>query len=108
MMDRLDAMQAQVQHALKTAEEYLKKKPAPRPDEVFRWVLNFMAALNEAVVADAMGCLFPKGPEATTAFKTRAAIQLKELASHILERTDAQDLRQQAEKLRDWADRITV
>jgi len=80
--------------------------PAPRPDEVYRWVLDLIGALNEEVVAEVIGCLFPKGPEATTALKARAAIQLKELADHILERTEEPELRQRAESLLSVAGRI--
>jgi CheY-like chemotaxis protein len=86
-IERLTDMQVDVQHALHKAEECLKRTPAPLSAEVYRWVLDFMGALNEEVIAEVIGCFFPKGPEATRALKARAAIQLKELASHILERT---------------------
>jgi CheY-like chemotaxis protein len=108
MMERLAGMQVKVQHALNTAEECLERTRAPRLDEVCRWVLDLMGALNEEVVAEVIGCLFPKGPEATKALKARAAIQFKELADHILERTEEPELRQRAERLRDWAGKITV
>ena len=107
-IERLTDMQVQVQHALNTAEERLQRTLAPSPAEVYRWVLDFMGALNEQVVAEVMGCLFPKGPEATKALKARASIQLKELAIHILDRTEEPELREQAVRLRDWADQITV
>ena len=105
-IERLAGMQVQVQHALNTAEERLQRTPAPRPDEAYRWVLDLMGVLNEEVVAEVIGCLFPKGPEATTALKARAAIQLKELADHILERTEEPELRQRAESLLSVAGRI--
>jgi len=107
-IDRLASMQVQVQLALKTAEECLRKTTAPSPAEVFRWVLKFMGALDEEVVAEVIGCLFPKGPEATAALKARAACQMRELACHILERTEETDLRRQSEKMLDWSGKITV
>ncbi len=108
MLERLTDMQVRVQHALNATEESLRRTPVPRPAEVYRWVLDFLGALNEEVVAEVIGCLFPKGPEATTALKARAAIQLLELASHILERTEEPELRRRAVGLRDWADQFMV
>jgi CheY-like chemotaxis protein len=108
MLERLAGMQIQVQHALNTAEENLQRTPDPRPEEVYRWVLDLMRALNDEVVTEVIGCLFPKGPEATTALRARAAVHLKELAGHILDRTEEPDLRQRAERLNDWAEKIAV
>lgn len=108
MMERLAGMQVQVQYALNAAEERLQRIPDPGPDEVYRWVLDLMGALNEEVVAEVIGCLFPKGPEATIALKARASIQLKELAGHILEGTEEPELCDKALRLRDWAEQIAV
>ena len=107
-IDRIASMQLLVKHALETAEERLQRTAAPRPDEVCRWVLDLMGALDEEVVAEVIGCLFPKGPEATAALKARAAIQLKELASHILERTKEPELCRKAGRLLDWAGQIAL
>ena len=107
-IERLNGMQVKVQHALDTAERCLQKNSAPRPSEVYHWVLDLISALNEEVVAEVVGCLFPKGPEAITALKARAAIQLRELAYNILERTKDPELRLQAERVRDWAGKIVA
>lgn len=107
-IDRCSNMQLQVKNALEAAEACLQRTPAPRTDEVYRWVLDFMDALDEEVVAEVTGCLFPKGPEATTALRARAAVQLKELASHILERTKEPELCRKAGRLLDWAGQIVL
>jgi len=103
---RLASMQEQVKKALEAAEERLKKNPAPQTDEVYRWTLDLIGALDEEVVAECIGYLFPKGPEATTALKARAALQMKELAGHILAGTKDLHLRQEAGRLHDWAGQI--
>ncbi len=107
-IDRLVTMQTGVSRALKKAEESLQRTPAPHPEEVYRWVLDFISALDEEVIAEGIGCLFPKGPEAITALRIKAADQLKEMANHILERTKEPDLRRKAGKLFVWAEQIAV
>jgi len=108
LVERLHGMQVQVQQALDRAENALKRTPVPRPVEAYAWALDVVAAINEEVVAMVMGALFPKGPEATTALRIRAAIQMKELSCHILEQTDDQELHQKAEVLRDWAQKMAA
>jgi CheY-like chemotaxis protein len=100
---RVAAMQVKVKKALATVEELLRINPAPSPETVYGWVFAITEALDERVIIEVLGCLFPKGPVATTALKARAAVQLRELATHILGRTEEPDLRLNAEKLQDLA-----
>ena len=71
-----------------------------------QWALELADAMDEEVFAEACGHLFPKSPVATAALKARAAAQIKELALHILERTEEAELRQKAVLLLDWSQRL--
>jgi CheY-like chemotaxis protein len=103
MMDRLVSHQAQVANSLITAERRLKDKPSPGPELLFQWVLDLTDAINEEIFAEALACLFPKGPLVATALRARAAAQFKALAEHIIERTQRAELRQKAVSLLDRA-----
>jgi CheY-like chemotaxis protein len=103
VIDRFAGMQVKVKNALSTAEERLRVNPAPSPETVYGWVFALTEALDETVIIEVLGSLFPKGPVATAALKARAAVQLRELATHILGRTEKPDLRLDAEKLLAWA-----
>ncbi|HTP66680.1 MAG TPA: response regulator [Geobacteraceae bacterium] len=106
MIDRLADMQLRFRKALIVAEARLRRKPAPVSEEACRWVLDFLVALDEELLADVLGCLFPKGPVATTALKARAAAQIKELSAHILDRTEGAEIRARASSLLKWCERF--
>lgn len=106
--ERLAAMQAKVGKALTVAEGCLRQEPAPDTEEAYRWVLGFMFVLDEEVFAEVLGCLFPKGPVATIALKSRAAAQIEALAAHILRRTEVTELCQRAQALLGWAERLKM
>jgi CheY-like chemotaxis protein len=108
MIGRIGDMQFRVRKALTAAEGHLRGKPAPSPEEACRWVLDLMGALDEELTAEFIGRLFPKGPAATTALKACAASQVKDLATHILEKTDEAELRQRARSLLTWAERLAA
>jgi len=107
MIDRFSDMQVRVNGALKTAEERLKRTPSFRPAMAYQWVLDLTDALDEEVFAEACGYLFPQSPVATTALRARAAIQLRELSTHILERTEEAELRRKAVALLEWSKRLS-
>ncbi len=107
-IDQFAVMQVKVKNALKTAEDRLKWNPSPSPAMACRWVLELADAMDEKVFAEACGHLFPKSPVATTALKARAATQMKELALHILDRTNETELRQKAVSLLDWSQRLRL
>jgi len=100
-IDRLSGMQGQVQEALKTAEERLKKKPNPDATMTYQWVLDLTDALDEEVFAEVCSYLFPKSPVAATALKSRTANQLWELSKHVLKGTTDPELRRRAASLLD-------
>ncbi len=103
---RFAEMQMKVKDALKTAEEHLQMVPAPVPAQAYEWSISLMEAVNEQVVAEVLGILFPKGAVATAALKARAAAHLNRLASHVLERTADAVLRRKAAALLDWSRRL--
>ncbi len=105
-IDRLATMQIQVKKALMVAEERLDTASSPSTAEVCRWVLDLTDALDEEVFAEVLAFLFPKAPVAAVALKVRAASQLKDLADHILKRTEEAELRERARSLLDWAERL--
>jgi CheY-like chemotaxis protein len=105
-IERFAGMQVQVKNALQTAEEQLKKTPSPDPALVYQWVLELANAMDEEVFAEACGYLFPKSPVATAALKARAGTQFKELALHVLKRTEEEKLRQKAASLLEWSQRL--
>jgi CheY-like chemotaxis protein len=98
-IERVISVQVQVANALITAEKHLKKTPSPSPDLLYEWALELMDALDEEVFVEALSCLFPKSPIVATALKARAAAQFKALATHILESTQQNELRQKAVSL---------
>jgi CheY-like chemotaxis protein len=106
MIDRIAGMQVRIRKSLTVAEARLRNKPAPSHEEACRWVLDLTGDMDEELFAETLGCLFPKGPVATAALKTRAASQLKDLATHILEKTDEAELRERAQKLLGWGERL--
>ena len=106
MIDRIAGMQGRVKRALSTAESRLRRKPVPSHEEACRWVLDFVTVLEEEVFAEVLGCLFPKGPEATAALKGHAASQLKNLANHVMEKTEDEELCRRARSLLDWSMRL--
>ena len=106
MIDRVAGMQSRVKRSLSTAESRLRRKPVPSHEEACRWVLDFVTVLEEEVFAEVLGCLFPKGPEATAALKWHVASQLKDLAIHVMQRTEDEELCQRARSLLDWSKRL--
>ena len=106
IIDRFASMQGKVNKALTSAEERLKRTSSVDPAMAYRWSLELTDALDEDVFAEACGYLFPKSPVATAALKARASVQLKELSTHILERTDEEELRRKAGSLLDWSKRL--
>jgi len=106
LIDKLASMQVEVQNALKKAEKLLQKAPSPSPEMAYQWVLELADALDDEVIAEVFGHLFPKSPAATIALRARAATQLKELALHIVERTKEAELRQKALSLLDLSQRL--
>ncbi len=103
-IDQLSGMQGQVQEALKTAEDRLRKNPSPDAAMTYQWVLDLTDALDEEVFAEVLSYLFPKSPVAATALKSRMANQLWELSMHILKETKGEpELRQRAASLLDWS-----
>jgi CheY-like chemotaxis protein len=105
LTDRITDMQVKVRNATVVAEKRLLR-PAPSREEAYRWVFDLVGALDEEVVAEVLGCLFPIAPAATAALKARAAAQFRELATHILERTEDAELGNRARSLLDWAERL--
>jgi hypothetical protein len=106
--ERVAAMQHRVEGALSKAETLLVRHPSPAPAEVCRWVLDLAAALDEEVFAEAFGSLFPKNPAVSTALKARAVGQLRELAGHVLERSQEPEPRRRAEALLAAAGRLAA
>jgi undecaprenyl pyrophosphate synthase len=107
-IDRLAEMQAQVRNALQTAEEQSKKTPTPSPALAYQWVLDLADAMDEEVFAETCGYLFPKSPIATAALKARAGTQFKELALHVLKRTEEEKLHQKAASLLERSQRLML
>ncbi|HXY53663.1 MAG TPA: response regulator [Nitrospirota bacterium] len=107
-INKLAGMQVKVRDALKKVEMLLQKNPSPRPEMACEWVLELADAMDEEIFAEACGHLFPKSPVATMALKSRAAAHIKELALHILERTEETELRQKAILLLDWSQRLIL
>jgi CheY-like chemotaxis protein len=106
MIDQLAGMQMKVKNALKTAEELLEKNPLPPPAMTGQWALALSDAVDEEVFAEACGHLFPKSPAATVALRARAGVQMKELALHILDRVEGEELRKKAVSLFSWSQRL--
>lgn len=98
-IERVISAQVQVADALITAEKHLKKMPSPSSDLLYKWALELTDALDEEVFVEALACLFPKSPVVATALRARAAAQFKALATHILDRTRQEELRQKAVSL---------
>lgn len=108
MIGRITDMQIRVRKALTAAEGRFRWKPAPTPEEACRWALDLMDALDEELTAEFLGFLFPKAPTATNALKASAATQYKNLATHILEKTDEAELRRKAQSLLAWGERLAA
>lgn len=106
MADRLTNMQAKVRDALRAGEDRLTAPRAAPPDMVCQSAIEIAESLEEEVFAEALGILFPVSSVATTALKVRAAAQMEDLASFILERTKDQHLRRKATALFDWSRRL--
>jgi len=105
-IDRLASMQSKVKNTLNAAEKRLGANPVPPQALAYKWALELADSLDEEVFAVALGILFPKSSVATTALKARAAAQMREMASHILERTTDARLRQKADSLISWSLRL--
>ncbi len=106
-IDQLAGMQVKVINALKTVEDLLEKNPLPRPAIACKWAIELANLMDEDVFAEALGHLFPKSPVATSALKTRAAIQMKELALHVLDRVEDAELRKKAASVFAWSRRLS-
>ncbi len=98
-IDRVISVQVKVANALFAAERHLKKISSPDSGRLYELALELMDALDEEVFVEALSYLFPKSPVVTTALKVRAAAQFKALATHILESTRQEQLRQKAVSL---------
>ncbi len=108
MVERLAAMQIEVEKALTSAEVFLMMTSSPTPMENCRHVLDLMEAWDEEVIADIFGALFPKNPAVTIALKARAVCQLRELANHVLRQTQEPDLHRRAKAQLAFADRLAA
>jgi len=107
-VDKFTSMQAQIRNSLLLAEKRLQQTLRPTPAKACAWVLDLMEAVDEELFAEALGCLFPKGPAATIALKSRAATHLRELSRHILQCSTEIELCRRAERFAGWADRLAA
>jgi CheY-like chemotaxis protein len=106
-IESISGMQMRVEESLRTAEKRLDTGVADT-EQVCRWVLDVVEPVDGEIYARSLGYLFPKGPVATMALKERAVAQFDDLASFILERTEAPDLRRRGEGLRNRAGTIAA
>ncbi len=106
-IDQLAGMQMKITNSLKIVEGLLVKNPSPRPSIACKWAIELANIMDEDVFAEAFGHLFPKSPVATSALKTRAAIQMKELALHVLDRVEDAELRKKAASVFAWSRRLS-
>ncbi|HEY7745483.1 MAG TPA: response regulator, partial [Desulfuromonadales bacterium] len=106
MAERFVGMQLKVEKALNAAEALLSMRSSPAPEEIFRLVLDLAGVLDEEVFAEAFGALLPKSPAVTMALKARAVGQLRELAGHVLKRSQDPELCRRAEELLAFAGRL--
>jgi CheY-like chemotaxis protein len=108
IIDRLDSMQAAVKDRLKSAEEQLTAARVPSRDLACQLALELVEALDEEVFAALLGILFPVSSVATPALKARASSQIKDLASHVRERTTDAELRRRADALLALSQRLAA
>jgi hypothetical protein len=108
MVERVTAMQIEVEKAMTSAEAFLTTHPFQESTEICRQVLDLVEAWDEEVFADIFGAFFPKSPAVTMALKTRAVCQLRELANHVLRQTQEPGLCRRAEALLAFADRLAA
>ncbi|HXE96753.1 MAG TPA: response regulator [Dongiaceae bacterium] len=104
-IERLAEMHASVDNALSAAENCLQTT-FPDAGRIYRMALDLAEVMDEEIMAESLGYLFPKSPTATMALKERAAAHFNALATHILERTEEPEIRQRAEALRSRAGRM--
>jgi len=107
-LESIEALQGRITDSLDHAEESLRWTPSPGRDLTYRWVLDLLDELDESVLSEVLGCLFPVSPVATMALKARAAAQLEEMAHHILANTSDDGVRQRAGNLLELAKRLNV
>ena len=107
-LDSIEAVQDRVTASLQRAEELLRSSRSPGRDLTYRWVLDLLDELDESVLSEVLGCLFPVSPVATMALKVRAAAQLEEMAHHFLSNTADDAIRLRAGSLLELAKRLNV
>lgn len=107
-LDGIEAVQDRVTASLQRAEQRLRSTPSPGRDLTYGWVLDLSDELDESVLSEVLGCLFPVSPVATMALKARAAAQLEEMAHHFLKNTAEEAIRLRAGRTLELAKRLNV
>jgi len=108
ILDRLEAMQYRIKDSLSRAEAGLRTARFPDRDVTYRLALDLSDTLDESVLSEALGCLFPISPVAIVALKARAAAQCQEVACHIIEKTEEAEIRRRAGCLLELAQRLSA
>jgi hypothetical protein len=105
--ERIAGMQVRVEESLRRTEQRLKSGSADT-ETACRWALDMMDAIDEGLVVELLGYLFPKSPAATRALKERTVAQAKELVNFISARTKDPELRRRGEDLHSRARKIEM
>lgn len=105
-IERLAEMQVRVEKTLKTAEIRLQSLPLPDAGQIYEMALDLAEGMDEEVIAESLGYLFPKSPAGTMALRERAVAHFSALVTHLLQRSAEPEIRARAKTLRARAARM--
>lgn len=106
LSDRIESMQLLIRNTLAGMEKQVQLKSPVTHEDACLWALTIMETIDEEIFADSIGAFFPIEPVVTSALKIRAAVHLREVATYVLDRAEDTQLRDRADKLLAWSQRL--
>ena len=107
LSERLSKMQVGVEMALVRAEHIAGKLSHYEKHDIHCAVLGLVEAWDEELLAELLTISFPLNPSISESIRSRASMQIHELANHVKTKSDDDGLLQRAEVLHDFSQRLT-
>ena len=107
LSERLSKMQVGVEMALVRAEHIAGKLSRYEKHDIHCAVLGLIEAWDEELLAELLTISFPLNPSISESIRSRASMQIHELANHVKTKSEDDGLLQRAEVLHEFSQRLT-
>ena len=106
LSERWSEMQVVVEAALAKAEQIVENLSQHKKHDIDCAVLGLFEAWDEELLAELLTISFPLNPAVSESIITRASMQLRELVNYVTTTSDDNELKQRAEKLYKFSQRL--